>query len=222
MIKRILFGVFCLVGLAVFPAFAAEPAPSGTSGLSAEQKKILKDIETYFNGIRTIKSGFTQTSTTGAFAEGEFLLLKPGKMRLEYKPPMPVEVVSDGYYLIFHDKNLEQVTYLDIDSNPASIILKENFSFDKSNLTVTDVRKTPGFIEVSLYKTEEPATGRITLIFKDRPLELKQWQITDAQQVRTLVSLNQAEFNTALKPEMFKFTDPRRAGRPGDVPVRRH
>ena len=179
MIKRILFGVFCLVGLAVFPAFAAEPAPSGTSGLSAEQKKILKDIETYFNGIRTIKSGFTQTSTTGAFAEGEFLLLKPGKMRLEYKPPMPVEVVSDGYYLIFHDKNLEQVTYLDIDSNPASIILKENFSFDKSNLTVTDVRKTPGFIEVSVYKTEEPATGRITLIFKDRPLELKQWQITD-------------------------------------------
>lgn len=52
-------------------------------------------------------------------------------MRLEYDPPHPVEVIADGYYLIFHDKKLEQVTYLDLDDNPAAMILKENFSFEK-------------------------------------------------------------------------------------------
>lgn len=200
---------------------ASEAKKAETPTLSVEQKKILKDIETYFAGLKTIKSKFTQTSSSGTYADGEFFVLKPGKMRLEYSPPSPIEIVADGYYLIFHDKKLQQVTYLDLDANPASLILKENFSFDKSDLTVTDVKKANGFIEVSLHKTAEPIAGRMIMIFKERPLELKQWQITDAQQIKTLVSLNQAEFNTALDPALFKFKDPKKDIRPGDKPRNR-
>lgn len=207
---------FCLC--AVFPAQARQETK--TKPLNEEQQKVLKDIETYFNGIKTIKSKFYQTSNNGASAEGSFYVLKPNKMRLEYAPPMPIEVIADGYYLIFHDKKLEQVTYLDLEDNPASIILKDNFSFAKEDLTVTDVSKEPGYINISLVKNSQPAAGQLTLVFKDKPLTLKQWQVIDAQQIVTLVTLDNAEFNMPVDEKMFKFKDPKKNVRPGDMPRR--
>lgn len=218
MTNKIVTGLlfFCLC--VTFPAHARQETPA--KPLTEEQQKILKDIETYFNGIKTIKSRFYQTSNNGASAEGSFYVLKPNRMRLEYAPPMPIEVIADGYYLIFHDKKLEQVTYLDLEDNPASLILKENFSFAKEDLTVTDISKEPGYINISLIKNSQPTAGKITLVFKDKPLTLRQWQVTDAQQIVTLVTLDNVEFNIPVDEKMFKFKDPKKDARPGDMPRR--
>ena len=207
MFKSFLF-LLCLT----VPAFAQE------NRFSAEQQKAIEKIETYFNNIRTIKSNFYQTSNNGGSAQGNFYVSKPNKMRLEYQPPHPVEVIADGYYLIFHDKKLEQVTYLDLDENPAAMILKEKFSFKDDDITVTDVSTEPGLITVSLIKRNQPSGGKITLIFKDTPLALKQWQVTDAQQITTLVTLDNMETNLKLDAQLFKFKDPRKKRRPGDIP----
>ena len=208
--------LFCL-----FLSTAAVAQTEAPKAFSNQQQELIKKIEEYFNGIQTIKSKFYQTSDNGATAEGNFYVLKPNKMRLEYNPPHPIEVVADGYYLIFHDKKLEQVTYLDLDDNPAAMILKENFSFDKEGLTITDFSTEPGLISVSVTKKSQPNTGKITLIFKDKPLTLKQWRVTDAQQITTLVTLNNMETNITVDPALFKFKDPKKNLRPGDVPRRR-
>lgn len=208
--------LFCL-----FLSTAAVAQTEAPKAFSNQQQELIKKIEDYFNGIKTIKSKFYQTSDNGATAEGNFYVLKPNKMRLEYNPPHPIEVVADGYYLIFHDKKLEQVTYLDLDDNPAAMILKENFSFDKEGLTITDFSTEPGLISVSVTKKSQPNTGNITLIFKDKPLTLKQWRVTDAQQITTLVTLNNMETNISVDPALFKFKDPKKNLRPGDVPRRR-
>ena len=147
--------------------------------------------------------------------------MKPNKMRLEYQPPHPIEVIADGYYLIFHDKKLEQVTYLDLDENPASMILKENFSFKTEDVTITDMTTEPGIITVSVIKKSLPSAGKITLIFKDNPLSLRQWRVTDAQQISTLVTLDNMETNISLDNMLFKFKDPRKKRRPGDIPSRK-
>ena len=139
-------------------------------------------------------------------------------MRLEYQPPHPIEVVADGHYLIFHDKKLEQVTYLDLDENPAAIILKENFSFKKEDLTITDMTTEPGIITLSVVKKSLSSAGKITLIFKDKPLTLRQWRVTDAQQITTLVTLDNMVTNVQVDNALFKFKDPRKKRRPGDIP----
>lgn len=213
MIKIFLFCLFLSTA-----AVAQTEAPKAFSG---QQQELIKKIEDYFNGIKTIKSKFYQISDNGATAEGNFYVLKPNKMRLEYNPPHPIEVVADGYYLIFHDKKLEQVTYLDLDDNPAAMILKENFSFEKEGLTITDFSTEPGLISVSVTKKSQPNAGNITLIFKDKPLTLKQWRVTDAQQITTSVTLNNMETNITVDPALFKFKDPKKNLRPGDVPRRR-
>ena len=208
---KILFLLLCLT----VPAFAEEKQ------LTEDQQKIIEKIEAYFNSIRTIKSKFYQTSDNGGSAQGDFYVMKPNKMRLEYQPPHPIEVVADGYYLIFHDKKLEQVTYLNLDENPASMILKENFSFKTEDVTVTDMTTEPGIITVSIIKKSQPSAGKITLIFKDKPLSLRQWKVTDAQQITTLVTLDNMETNISLDNKLFKFSDPRKKHRPGDIPSRK-
>ena len=199
----------------------AAPAAAQEKQLTAAEKQQIEKIESYFNSIRTIKSKFYQTSDNGGSAQGDFYASKPNKMRLEYQPPHPVEVVADGYYLIFHDKKLEQVTYLDLNENPAAMILKDDFSFEKDGLTVTDIRTEPGIISVSVIKKSQPSAGKITLIFKDKPLTLRQWRVTDAQQITTLVTLDNMETNITVDNALFKFKDPRKKRRPGDIPDRR-
>lgn len=213
MLKTFLF-LLCMTASAV----ASEPVRE--KKLTEEELRIIGKIETYFNSIRTIKSKFYQVSDNGSSAEGDFYVMKPNKMRLEYQPPHPVEVIADGYYLIFHDKKLDQVTYLNLDENPASMILKENFSFKTDDVTVTDITSEPGLITISAVKKSQPTAGRITLIFKENPISLKQWQVTDAQQITTLITLDNMEVNSTLDNQLFKFKDPRKKRRPGDIPVR--
>ena len=189
--------------------------------LTTEQQQLIEKIESYFNNIRSIKSKFYQISNNGGSAQGDFYVLKPNKMRLEYQPPHQIEVIADGYYLIFHDKKLEQVTYLDLDENPASMILKDKFSFKKENLAITDISSESGTISVSIIKKNQPSIGEITLIFKENPFSLKQWQVTDAQQITTLVTLDNMETNIALDEQLFKFKDPKKKKRPGDIPSRK-
>lgn len=214
MLKTLLF-LLCLTA----PALADQPAKE--KRLTEEQQKQIEKIEKYFNDIHTIKSRFYQTSDNGGSAQGNFYVSKPNKMRLEYEPPHQIEVIADGYYLIFHDKKLEQVTYLDLNDNPASMILKENFSFKKEELIVTDMTSEPGLLSVSVIKKNQPSAGEITLFFKEKPFSLKQWQVTDAQQITTLVTLDNMETNLEIDGKLFKFKDPRKNRRPGDIPRNR-
>lgn len=205
----------CLIWTLMLSAFSAQAQQVKYAPLTDAQKQTVKAVEDYFNGVRSIKSDFYQVSQNGAAAEGTFLMKKPNKMRLEYAT-QPVEIVADGYYLIFHDKKLEQVTYLDLDENPAALIMKDSLSFEKENLEIENVERENGLISLTVYRKNQPQTGKITLVFKDRPLTLKQWRVEDAQGVSTLVTLMNTDFNIPLEDALFKFKDPRRK-RAGDM-----
>ena len=210
-----MFKKVCLLLILTVFAVRAQAQQIKYAPLTDAQKQTVKEVEDYFNGVRSIKSGFYQVSQNGAAAEGTFLMKKPNKMRLNYTN-QPVEIVADGYYLIFHDKKLEQVTYLDLDDNPASLIMKDNLSFDKERLTVENVERENGLVSLTVFRQDQPHAGKITLVFKDKPLTLKQWQVQDAQGVTTLVTLNNTEFNAPADDAPFKFKDPYRK-RPGDM-----
>ena len=207
------FFLFCLF-LLTCPALAQDSVPS--TAFSLQQEELAQKVESYFNGIQTIKSKFYQISDNGATAEGIFYALKPNKMRLEYDSKHPIEVVADGYYLIFHDKKLEQVTYLNLDDNPAAIILKKDFSFKKEGLDISNFDIENGLISLTIQNKKHPEIGKITLVFKDSPFTLKQWRVTDAQQITTTVTLDNMETNIELDEQIFKFKDPKKNLRPGD------
>ena len=177
--------------------------------LGAEDQADLARIEAYLNGIRTVQSGFVQHSSNGERAEGQLYLSRPGKLRVEYQPPVPVLVVADGTFLVYYDRNLEQVSHIPLASTPASILLDEQISLSGGALTVTGFERGDNEILVSLVRTDNPGEGSITLVFRENPLALQQWSVTDAQNIVTVVSLVDPRFDVRLDRKLFVFEDPR-------------
>ncbi len=199
--------------MAVGPAWAAAPvqvsaAPAQAAALSAAERVEVARIEAYLNRIGTLKARFVQVSSTGELSEGNLYISRPGKLRIEYDPPVPVLMVSAGSWLIYYDKELEQVSHLDIDATPAGYLVSEKIDLG-GKITVTGFENRRGVLRLSLVKTGDPMEGSITLVFRDRPLALKKWVVTDAQGIETTVSLLGVRSGHDLNPDLFRFADPR-------------
>ena len=185
-------------------ALAASPAPAA---LDDSEKSDVVRIEAYLSGVGTMQARFLQTTSEGRYSEGAIYLSRPGRMRIDYDPPVPIEIVATGRALVFHDRKLEQVSYLGLDSTPASILLAETVQLS-GRVTIVDFERGPGAVAVTLVSTDDAGEGSITLVFSDRPLELRKWVIIDAQGVTTTVSLLGARFGMDIDPELFEFDDP--------------
>ena len=198
-----------VAGLLVVAAALIDPAASAPPDgrLSAADHVDITRIETYFNGIETMQARFLQATSTGAYSEGTFSLWRPGRMRIEYDPPVPILIVADGRSLVYHDTKLMQVSYLGIDDGPAGLLLAERVSLSDV-VTVTRFERGARVIRVTVVKDDDPLEGSLTLIFEDRPLILRKWIIADAQGVETTVSLLGPRFGIPLDPELFRFDDP--------------
>ncbi|PKU21792.1 LolA family protein [Telmatospirillum siberiense] len=183
------------------PLSAAVPA-------SAESADVEK-AENYLNGITTFKAHFMQVNPDGATAEGTVYLWRPGRLRLDYDPPSPIEVVADGNFLIYYDKQLQQVSYLGLDSTPAGILVRPAIKLNGEDLKVTKVGHQPGIMNVTVIKAADPSQGRITLVFTESPFQLRQWQVTDPQGQVTTVSLFDASTGLTFDKDLFYFKDPK-------------
>ena len=126
-------------------------------------------------------------------------------MRLEYDDPNPMLIVSDGTNLGFYDKELNQVSYFDLDATQAAVLLRENISFSSAVTIVTAFERGPGVLRLTVIKGSDPLEGNITLIFSDRPLSLRKWTVTDAQGVITNLSLLDPRFGVTLKQGLFEI-----------------
>jgi len=173
--------------------------------LSVEDRKDLKRIETYLHGMKTLRAGFLQVSSNGSVATGKLFLARPGKMRFQYDPPAQILMIADGVFLIYIDKELEQVTHLWLNKTPIGFLVKEDIKLS-GDVTVTRFSKGSNIMFTTLARTEELEQGSITMIFSDNPLALRKWTVTDAQGVETTVTLSKLESGIAIDPDLFKFT----------------
>ena len=158
---------------------------------AAQTADDIKKIENYLNGIKTMEARFVQTASNGNTAEGKFYIEKPNKIRMTYDAPTSVLIVGDGNFIVYNDTELDQVTHIDYDDIPASLIL--------------DFYKDAGITTVTLDYREKGDIGPITLTFGNDPFELKQWKIVDPQSVEVTVSLYDAARDLPLDENLFKF-----------------
>jgi outer membrane lipoprotein-sorting protein len=205
-VVRLLALAVLLLGIPA-PASAAAPQPAR---LAAADQALVGRIEAYFNGVRTMRARFLQSASTGQTAEGSVALQRPGRMRIDYDPPVPVLIVADGTWLIYHDRGLNQISYLPLGSTPAGILVEDRIDLDGGGLTIVDFARAAGVVRITVVRTQSPADGSLTLAFSESPLELRQWRVVDAQGVATTVSLSEIETGMKLDPQLFRFVDPRR------------
>jgi outer membrane lipoprotein-sorting protein len=196
----------------LFPLLrAVAAAPPRAAALSADQKADVERVQAYLNGIRTLTSRFEQSTGEGGTASGQLYLARPGRMRFEYDPPVPLLLVANGKNIFYYDKELQQVSELRVEDTPAGFLLRDQIALS-GDVTLTRFEHKPGAIRLTMVQTSEPGQGSATLVLDDRPLQLKQWTIVDPQQKEVTVALTDPHYGAPVDEKLFYWTDPRPNG----------
>ena len=192
-----------LAGLALLPLMAAAPLE-----LTPQDQADIARIQTYLNGMKSLKARFLQVAPDGGVTQGTAWLARPGRMRFEYDKPSPLLLVAGHGLVVFHDEQLQQTSNIPIGSTPLGILLADNVALSGA-VTLTGLSRQPGQLSVSLVRTASPGDGTLTLIFADPPLTLKQWIVLDAQHRETRVSLYDVQLGGTFDARLFDYVDPR-------------
>ncbi len=204
--------------LVSFPAMAAkEPYPAVPSSearfmTDAELERhraAIERLENYLSGLTTVTSEFTQIAPDGALTSGRFYMQRPGKMRWQYNPPTPILMVANGNELIFYDYELQQVSYIPLDSTLIGFLAQDEIRF-AGKVGIIAFSEGAGVTRVTLAQLEKPSDGHLTLEFSNKPLTIRNMVVLDATGQSTTVSLNNATFGQALDKDLFIFRDPRK------------
>lgn len=194
-----------LAGPGLIAPAAADTVPAS---LSEADRADIARIETYLNGLTTMDSRFLQFSQDGV-AEGRILLDRPGHMRIEYAPPVPVLMVASSRLLMYHDTELKQTTFLPVSETPAALLIDDRIALS-GDVTITTFERAPKAFRVTLVQTDSPDSGSVTLMFEDAPLRLAKWRVIDAQGTEVEVALLEPRFGVAFEDadELFSTVDP--------------
>lgn len=189
---------------------AASAAPAGdpniqmaaSSGQQAAAVTVQR-INDYFNSFKTMSGNFVQVDPDGTRREGEFYILKPGRVLFEYAPPSPIELVADGRSVAVRDKRLKTQDITPLSATPLRFLLSENFNLAR-NANVTGVYQDDVFATVVI-EEKQPMVGtyRLMIMFDAKTMQLKQWTVTDPQGYDTTVAVS--NLNTTERPDPMLF-----------------
>lgn len=188
-----------IVGLSVPPSIISGEA----------HDKILKKIEHNLNAIKSLKSSFIQYGPQGDIEQGTIFLERPGKIRFEYAGENPILVVSDGEMLSFIDYEIKQVSRWPVDKTPLSLLVDEYIDLNNKDIEIPEIVRFSGLIKVSVRRLNQKELGYITLIFEEKSMDLKSWEIVDTQGYTTRITLHNPEYNISVDNIKFTFDDPR-------------
>jgi outer membrane lipoprotein-sorting protein len=198
--RSVLVGLACFSGLAwLRPAHAA---------LQPADQAEIAEIERYLDSIRTMSAEFQQFDEQGRVATGRIYLARPGRMRVEYDPPIPYLLVASSGALVYYDPEVKQLTTLPLSSTPAAFLLKDHISLTKG-VVVKSFERGPGAVRVEVANADDETAGSVLMVFEDRPMALRQWTVTDAQGVKTQVVLTRTSFGVPLDPNLFAIPSPK-------------
>lgn len=189
---------FLVLGFLIIagPAFAA--------AFSDAQKADLQRASEYLNGISSAQGRFVQIGPDGRSEQGMFYLRKPGRMRFEYDKPNPNLIVADGRTVAVSNTALKTTDRYPLVDSPLRLLLSEKVDL-ATDRRIAATRRENGSLIVAARQTTGPARGQITLFFEDTgsALELRQWEVVDAQGLKTLVTVNNLTTGVELPPRLF-------------------
>lgn len=174
------------------------------------------DVKMWLTSLKSIQSKFIQTNPDGGTARGTFSMERPGKVRFEYDDDVPLLIVSDGKTLNMVDYDMGEVTRWPVKDTPLAVLLDKDFAFSKhARLENVEAGGLANLYRVSASDPKRPEMGTITLIIADnggditRDLDLRAWQVIDAQGSLTRVSLLGVASDVTFTKDHWLYDDPR-------------
>ncbi|KUR73562.1 cell envelope biogenesis protein LolA [Novosphingobium fuchskuhlense] len=194
----------------VVSASAAPEAPAPAANPQIEQAVAA------LRAITTLQADFAQTDRNGQRLSGVLTLQRPGKIRFQYQPGVPLLIVSDGSALTMIDYEVRQVQRWPIRNSPLGALLDPNK--DVARYATLNPTGHPEVISLDVRDPRHPEYGSITMILLKKPSapggwELNSWVALDSQNRRTTIRLSNQRYGVALPANIFRWNDPRGIGR---------
>ena len=166
----------------------------------------------YLSTIQTLVGNFVQVGPDGRKTEGKFYIAKPGRVRFEYDPPSPIEVVADGSSVVVHDRRLDTKDLYPLSQTPLRFLLADRIDL-WNDTKVVAVGADEKYVTVSIEeRTLIIGTSKLMMMFNAKDFQLLQWTVTDPQGYETdgrgLQSRHEAEARPEHVPHRLR---PRRA-----------
>ena len=105
--------------------FRASSQPGTTTAFDANQRALIDRVNVYLMSVQTLVGDFVQVGPDGRRSDGKIYLQKPGRVRFEYNPPSPIELVADGNSLVVRDRKLETQDLYPLSQTPLRFLLAD-------------------------------------------------------------------------------------------------
>jgi len=181
----------------------APSAPEPPSPFDAKQRALLDRISNYLSSAQTMMGKFVQVGPDGGRTEGTFYMQKPGRVRFQYNPPSPIDIISDGSSVVVRDRKLATQDLYPLSQTPLRYLLAERINLLRDT-DVVSVSADDSFATVVIEQKQLfVGTDRLMIMFDAKDLTLKQWTVTDPQGFDTTVAVYNLDSTKKPDPNLF-------------------
>jgi outer membrane lipoprotein-sorting protein len=183
-----------------------------TTAFDAKQRAVLDRISLYLSSVQTMVGNFVQIGPDGGRTQGTFYIQKPGKVRFEYNPPTPIDIIADGSSVVVRDRNLATQDLYPLSQTPLRYLLADRIDV-LHDTDVISVSSDDTFVTVVIEEKQlVVGTSRLMIMFDAKDLALKQWTVTDPQGLDTTVAVFNLDATKKPDPNLFVINYTRNTG----------
>jgi outer membrane lipoprotein-sorting protein len=176
-----------------------------TSAFDPTQRALINKVSSYLTSIQVLTGNFVQIGPDGRRATGQLFIQKPGKVRFEYDPPTPIDIVADGQSVAVRDRKLATQDVYQLSQTPLRYLLADRIDLLRDT-NVVAVSADETFVTVTIEEKQALiGTSRLMVMFDAKDFRLKQWTITDPQGFDTTVAVSNLDSSKRPDPGLFKI-----------------
>jgi outer membrane lipoprotein-sorting protein len=187
------------------PPSGSVARPGGTLAFDSNQRALVERANAYLTSVQTLIGNFVQVGPDGRRTDGQFYIQKPGRVRFEYNPPSPIDLIADGSSVVVRDRKLATQDLYPLSQTPLRFLLADRIDLLKDT-NVIGAYADDTFVTIVIEEKQTfGGTHRLMLMFGARDNQLRQWTITDPQGYDTTVALYNTDSSKKPDPTLFKI-----------------
>jgi outer membrane lipoprotein-sorting protein len=177
--------------------------PNKSVALDPAQKALVDKISAYLSKVQVMTGDFAQMAPDGSQSKGRFYIQKPGKVRFEYEPPVPIEIIANGVDVVVRDRRLATNDLIPLSQTPLRYLLADKIDLIKDT-NVVKVYADELYVTVVVEERQAMiGTSRLMMMFDAKDLQLRQWTVTDPQGYDTTIAVSNLDSSKRPDPNLF-------------------
>src|SRR6476659_1534118 len=132
---------------------SAPPSARTVVNFDPQQRSLVDKVSSYLSRVHVMSGTFAQIGADGRRSNGQFYLQKPGKVRFEYDPPSPIDIIADGSSVVVRDRSLETADFYPLSQTPLRYLLADHIDLVRDT-DVLSVSADDTFVTVVIEETQ--------------------------------------------------------------------